>query len=188
MTLRIYLLIASLFVVNNTLAQKQIRNANWGMSKTSVKASETLTLFAEEPTKLSYSGVLGGKEFDIVYKFIDNKLTSVYYVYAQQHSNKKSYVDAYYEVKRILTTKYDYAIVDKIDWTNELFKDRESDWGLACALGHVSFYSGWANEDARISLLLHGENNNASLIIMYNSIRYADLIDEQKSQQNMKDF
>jgi hypothetical protein len=168
--------------------QKQIRNANWGWSKDSVKKYESLKLISESKDNLMYSGTLDSKKFVIQYRFTKNKLTQVYYIYDETHVNKNNYITSYNGLKGILTRKYNEAITDQIFWKNDLYKDTEDDWGLACSAGHVTFKASWENSETSVILVCTGENFGISLGIVYTSKYYLNLIKEETENQNDKDF
>lgn len=177
------------FVMTNfAFGQKQIRNANWGWTKESVKKSETLKLISETKNELMYSGTLGNKKFNILYDFTKNKLTQVCYIYSESHVNNNNYISTYDDLKNILIKKYDTTATDQIIWKNNLYKDNEDDWGMACSAGHVTFKATWENSDTYVMLACIGENFKISLGIVYTSKNYLTLINSEKDEQNEKDF
>jgi len=176
------------FVSTSLFGQKQIRNANWGWSKDSVKKSETLKLISETKDDLLYSGTLANKKFSITYRFTKNKLTQVYYIYSESHINKNNYISNYNDLKSILTKKYGDPIADQVSWKNDLYRDNEDNWGLACSAGHVVFKSIWENPETDIVLVCTGENFDITLGIVYTSKKFKDLMNNEKEQQNDNDF
>jgi len=188
MNSKLLLIVLFSVLTNFTFGQKQIRNANWGWTKDSVKKSETLKLISDTKDYLMYSGTLGNKKFSISYKFTKNKLTQVYYIYSESHVNKNNYISTFDDLKNILTKKYDTTVTDQIIWKNDLYKDNEDDWGMACSAGHVTFRATWENSDTNVILVCTGENFDISLGIVYTSKKYLNLINKEKDEQNDKDF
>jgi hypothetical protein len=185
---KVFLLFLFLTITNLALAQKQIRNASWGWSKDSVKRSETLKLISDTKDGLMYSGTLGNQKFSISYKFIKNKLTQVFYIYSEKHVNKNNYISTYEDLKGVLSKKYDVPITDEIIWKDDLYKDNENDWGMACRAGHVTFKTRWENSETDITLICAGENFDITLGIIYTSKYFLTLITKEKDEQNEKDF
>ena len=188
MTSKLLLFYLTFFISLSSFGQKQIRNANWGWTKDSVKKSETLKLISETKDDLLYSGTLANKKFTISYKFTKNKLTQVYYIYSESHVNKNNYISTFDELKSILTKKYDTPVTDQIIWKNDLYKDDEDSWGLACSAGHVTFKASWENSETNVMLVCTGENFDISLGIVYTSKNFLNLINKDKDEQNDKDF
>jgi hypothetical protein len=184
-----FILVCLLFLVSRAAySQKQIRNANWGWSKDSVKKSEKLKLIAESKDALIYSGTLANKEFDINYQFIKNKLTEVYYMYSETHVNSNNYIYSYDYLKEILIKKYDQPLTNDVIWKNDLYKDDKDGWGIACSAGHVVFKTIWETDDTTIILICTGENFKTNLAIVYKSRKFQDQINKDKDEQNVKDF
>ena len=188
MKFKTFIFVMLLLTTTLCFGQKQIRNANWGWNKDSVKKSETLKLLSETKDHLIYSGTLANCKFAISYKFIKNKLTGVVYIYSETHVNQNNYISTYENLKDILTKKYDTTVTDEIIWKNDLYKDNKDDWGLACSEGDVVFKSTWTNKYMDITLVCAGENFNISLGIVYTSKEFSTLITKENEDQNDKDF
>lgn len=188
--MKIHLLFTiAIFTLNSiSYSQKQIRNANWGWSRDSVKKSENLKLISGNKDRLLYFGSLANDKYSIAYKFTKNKLTEVTYAYMEKHINLNNYISAYDKIQDILTKKYGEPLKDETIWKDDLYKNNPNNFGLACSAGHVSFISTWENSDTHIMLLCTGENFDITVGILYSSLEYSNLEKQKSEEQNNKDF
>jgi hypothetical protein len=184
------LLILSILITTNLKAQEKhdIRNVNWGWTLAQVKVSEKLKLFEQTKNELTYFGSLNNKSFMLSYDFIDNKFVRLTYTCTEEFINKNNYIDQFNELKDILIKRYGSTSYDRVKWSDNLYKDRPQDIGLACSVGHVKFITQWFTDNTQINLQCNGENFKVNLGIIYTSVKYQPLIDAQEEKQNEKDF
>ena len=83
-----------------------IREVNWGWSMSKVKEAEKLKLFHQNESSIFYHGDLDNKNFSVIYQFVKSKLVHLFYVYNETHINMNNYVEAYNDLKQILSDKY----------------------------------------------------------------------------------
>ena len=58
-------------------------------------------------------------------------------------------------------------------WKNDLYKDDKSDWGLAAACGHATFWRIWTADDgSEIIIGLTGDNFKTNTFVLYNMPGY----------------
>jgi hypothetical protein len=164
------------------------RKTNWGMSVKQVKEIEDAKLDIESDTTLGYSNIkIDGKNFICVYFFLEDKLYRSGYGFLEKHSNDNFYIDDYENLKGILTKKYGKPVLDKIIWKNDLFKNKQQDWGTAISIGHLEYFSSWETITTYINLGLNGDNYKISLTLGYYSKEleeWVKKIEEEKAKSN----
>jgi hypothetical protein len=149
-----------------------IRKAMWGMEKPEVKKSERLQMVRETPTTLEYKFKLIGLESKIVYKFSPDKagklrLVGAQYLIEQDDVNPARFFDDYKSLKAYLRQLYGFPVSDENNWTNEIYKANESNWGFAISLGFLTCKATWKNTRTKTVLMLSGSNHILSTNIEY---------------------
>ena len=152
-----------------------IRKSIWGMEKGEVKKSEPLQLVREAPTSLEYKFKLIGIDSKIVYKFSPDKsgkarLTGAQYIIEQDDVNPARFFDDYKSLKSYLKQLYGFPVSDENNWTNDMYKADEKNWGFAISLGFLTCKAIWKNARTRTVLNLSGSNHILSTNIEYFSI------------------
>lgn len=183
------LLILSFFIATNVEAQ-DVRNLKWGWNQSQVKVAEKFKLIQQKQDQLSYEGSISGKKYLVLYTFINNQLVSAFMLFQEKYINKNNYIVEYEGLKERLTAKYPEVILDKIEWNNDLYKDRPDDIGMACSVGHVRFNSEFYSEDNLTQVFLNckGENFDIGLSIYYISTKHRKLIQAKNAAETKDDF
>lgn len=201
--LLIILTIAVIFtlILSAEEVKYDFRKANWGMTVEQVKASEdNKPDFEGEVASgfvLSYEVQIDSKNYYCMYFFLESKLYNSGYSFSENHTNKNDYIYDYDELKELLTKKYGepskkklLSLYDReeIYWGYELYKDDESNWGLAISVGELSYVSIWETPTTEIELVLDGDNYEISLRIIYISKElqeWSDKILDEKAQSKL---
>jgi hypothetical protein len=149
-----------------------VRKANWGMDKTEVKKSEGLQLIRETPTTVEYKFKLIGLESKIVYKFALDKtgkarLNGAQYIIDQDDVNPARFFDDYKALKKYLRGLFGSPVSDENNWTNEIYKADEKNWGFAISLGFLTCKATWKTTRTKSVLQLSGANHILSTNIEY---------------------
>jgi len=149
-----------------------IRKAMWGMDKGEVKKTENLQLIREPQNSLEYKFKLIGIDSKIVYKFTADKsgkarLSGAQYVIEQDDVNPARFFDDYKSLKSYLKQLYGFPISDENNWTNDMYKADEKNWGFAISLGFLTCKAIWKNARTRTVLNLSGSNHILSTNIEY---------------------
>jgi len=151
------------------------RQATWGMSKVQVKAIEKAKSYGEEKKSdggldiLAYEGKAGSLECFIAYYFVENQLIQGRYHFLEKHANRILFIGDFRTVKKELTQKYGKPTEDETYWKNDLYKDDSSDWGMAVAVGHLSFQAVWQTPQTKVLLMLTGDNYEITHRLQYSS-------------------
>lgn len=152
-------LIISLLFMSGASPVQDFRETAWGMSRSQVKHTESLRLESQDSESLVYKGALAGLESDVVYHFADDRLVEGHYVMKHDHWEREGYIEAYANLKNLLTQKYGEPVIDETKWSNSQFEHTESQWGLALAMGQLSYMCAWQTERTLISMKLWGSDD-----------------------------
>jgi hypothetical protein len=168
------------------------RNADWGMTKDQVIASEKQSPSGEEKED---SQVLvrfdspAGAEFvgQLIYIFIDARLVRAKYVAAAQHRELNDYIADFAAAEAKLAEKHGKVTADKAIWLSDAFQlerlpyleqDRahatdilpsDQNAGLSVAAGHLKMFTERLTARTRILHALSGENSAIVHQIEYQS-------------------
>jgi len=167
-------------------SQTDFRDTKWGMSNAEVKKIEKENFFKEEGNFLGYKGEVGGKDCQIIYTFVQDKLVRAEYIITEKHTNQNDYISDYNSLKELLTKKYGKPTKDEEFWRNDLYKDDYSHWGFAVSLGHHAYFTTWETPSTEILEFLHGDNYQITLGIGYTSKQFEDLEKKTKEEEEKK--
>ena len=148
------------------------RSTVWGMTREEVIVAEgddySAAASSLEKALVYYDREFAGLPCDLMYEFDNNTLVAAHYIFNTYHKDNNLYIDDYNNLKSVLTEMYGEILGDDIVWTNSLWKDDPSNYGLSLALGYHSYVASWALEDdGWVTLTLWGRNNNIHLSIEY---------------------
>lgn len=178
----IMLLLALLSVVMN--AQKKngngselaevthFRDTKWGMTKAQVKAIETTHIDEDKGNTLVYLDNVAGFETEIVYTFLDGKLSQgVYYFVMDNFKDYGKYIENYNRLKLLLEKKYKTPQSDNINWigANNTNQDNTA---LPNALynGLIGFDSYWQTDATEIHLSMRCVDHKVFMSLNYETI------------------
>lgn len=168
------LALAQAYPSQDQTQKTNFRGATWGMTLEAVKKIE-----GNEPKQkskspagldiIAYMGKAGNLDCAYAYCFAADKLVQGRYVFASKHTNKNDYINDFHTVKESLTEKYGKPKEDQTYWSNNLYKDDPSEWGMAVAVGHLKFEVTWVLNDTEIFLQLSGDNYSIRHGVQYTS-------------------
>ncbi len=144
-----------------------VRKAKWGMSRDEVKKTEKLQLLSDKKDMVEYKFTLLGLNCKIQYKFSENKLTSAEYVIEQDDVNPSRFYEDYKALKSFLRQMYNAPVTDEKNWTNDIYKAEEKNWGFAISLGFLTCKTTWQSPTTRIFLTQNGGNHMINTSIQY---------------------
>lgn len=152
----------------------------WGMSTSQVKE-----LYPEAHLHQGQLFLLdqhiGADAASIVFKFTEQKLTSVWVKMEETYVNDNNYVDEYGRLKELLTKKYGVPSEDHQHWSSNLYRDNPDHVGMAVASGQLRLGSSWETQSTSIKLVCSGENFKSSVIAWYTSKEFAS--SEQQNEE-----
>lgn len=134
------------------------RAASWGMSMRQVKHVEKGKPSLRDRESLVYKGTLADLQSDIVYHFVDDQLVEGKYVITHRHWERDGWIEAFENLKNLLSQKYGEPVIDETRWANHQFEHSASQRGLALAMGHLSYACAWETERTVIGMKLWGED------------------------------
>ena len=118
-----------------------------------------------------YKEKIGGLDSQLVYLFEDGKLRDSAYKFENEYSDVEDYINDYEKLKDAYTKKYGEPYTDKIEWTNDSFKDDPSMHEQALIEGHVSYIAQWSIPETNVILKLYKDKNEISLMAMYRGFK-----------------
>jgi hypothetical protein len=142
------------------------RGNEWGASQSEVKVRETHPLHHDMPGELAYFAFkLAGVEAGLVYKFEDDRLVSAYYMSRhrtpdpkEDHADYKAWQEQFDE---------HFGKHAKQEWVwREGAKPGEEELA-AVTSGSAELVTHWTIDDARIRLVMQGEDGAVSRIRAY---------------------
>ena len=139
------------------------RKANWGMSKEQVKLLENKKPELEEDDRLVYSVEIDGRDYECIYRFLENKLYRSQHTLKDKYTNKDSYIDEYKRLKELLTKNFGKPKKDS-DLSNI-----------------YSFLTTWETPKTRIDLVFLNE----FLIVGYESKKLKKWVDKIKEEKRV---
>jgi hypothetical protein len=184
-TILIALCLAATWAAATAATSYDFRHTTWGMTADEVIKSE-----GKDPQERSekiavYSTKISGKDFLLIYQFIENKLAIAGYMLDEKHTNKTDYLADYNEIKELLIKKYGEPAEDQQEWKNDLYKNNTAKWGTAISVGHLSYTSIWETPNTTINLALHGDNFEIQCGVLYNSKEHQALVQGAHEQESL---
>lgn len=151
------------------------RKVMWGMSAEQAKEIETAEFVKRVKGGgdfkgldiLFYTSNISGLDCAVVYYFADNMLTRARYLITEEHANENLYIEDFVKIKNQLVEKYGSPDRDDTIWSNDLYQDDPSEYGMAVSVGHLMYVAEWYPPETIIQLLLRGDNYNVSLWVEY---------------------
>ena len=183
-----------IFISIITVTQAQnIRSVEFGMSPSEVKQNEDANLVKEGDQDylyyVMYRDDVGGYQALIAFIFAQDKLTRVRYSFTEEHTNRNLFIDDFNSIDKILIKKYGPPSELKNHvWSDDLYKDNRSDYGMALAVGHLAIQSSWETSGMKIFHTISGDNYNINHDIEYQSKQYKSLETKAKEEANLSDF
>lgn len=167
-------------MVNAEESTITFRGYDWGTSKEEIMKNEITSDmvadvdYLEEDDGLLINGQsVAGLDALVLYNFTDNGLDSGVYSITEKHTNKTDYYRDYEDLVKKYTDKYGTPVIDQAQWKDDLYKDDPDDWGMAVAVGDVTFVSKWEKADGSTTgIMLKGDNYEINLAIIYQSPDY----------------
>ena len=167
-------------IVNAEESTITFRGYDWGTSKEEIMKNEITSDmvadvdYLEEDDGLLINGQsVAGLDALVLYNFTDNGLDSGVYSITEKHTNKTDYYRDYEDLVKKYTDKYGTPVIDQAQWKDDLYKDDPDDWGMAVAVGDVTFVSKWEKADGSTTgIMLKGDNYEINLAIIYQSPDY----------------
>jgi hypothetical protein len=177
------IILIALIVTCTTSFSADLRNVSWGDSKKKVMAIEKVKPDYVKKDALGFKSSLAGIKTLVLYNFENDKLVNAIITNYTKHTNTTDYIDDYNTMLDLLSKKYGAPDKESIDWKNDLYKNDPQHWGMAVAVGHLSYFSGWKIPRSYISLMLDGDRFEVNQRLLYhekNSFEKSTV----KSEQN----
>lgn len=146
----------------------------FGMTREQVRALEPGDPAQTEDSSLAYFGQQSaGLEASVLYQFSGNALTDVYVFFDEDHEDGSLYLADFDDVDAALASKYGPAILPASrEWSDDQYRDDETQWGRAVAAGDLEIGSVWLMPDYAILHMLYGGDSGISHSIVYSTDAY----------------
>lgn len=92
------------------------------------------------------------------------------------------------KLKKLLTKKYGTPKEDKEFWSNDLYRDDLDHWGMAIAVGHLSYYATWETEKTAVEISLTGDNYKVTHKVLYQSRKLAELREADREAKQLEEL
>lgn len=172
----------------NPITNNNIRNTYWGMNVTDVEKSEEIVLDKSNPNMLVGETIISGFEAVIAFDFINNELYAIRYIFVNEHSDDSGFVYDFDGLKNKLIKKYGNASKDDRYFTDELYEDTPSEWGMALGRGTLSYFTTWNTSDTEISLSLYGDNFETKFGLTYSSLNHSEEVNSAEEEASLNEL
>lgn len=174
-------LLVTAMLLPQVLLAADFRGVMWGDDAGAVKKKETEKLIGDHPRNLIYQGRFAGIKMYIVYEFRNRRLIQGSYHNQSRHADKNDFIRDHEILKNLLQKKYGIPSLDRAIWTNNTYREDDSQWGKALGLGHLSYVAEWETSNTKISALLWGEDSDIQHVVRYTEKRTEEK--EKKEQE-----
>ncbi len=142
------------------------RGNEWGAPKSEVKAREKHPLHHDRPGELAYFAFeLAGVEAGLVYKFEDDRLVSAYYLSRHRTPDPQEDWADYEAWRRQFDEHFGEHTGQEWVWRDGAAPGDEN--LSAVTSGQAELVTRWTLEDARVRLVIEGEDGAVSRIRAY---------------------
>lgn len=166
------------------------RGVDWGSGAETIRQTDAAELLGEDDREplhiLLYEDTLLDLDVNVGYILVDDKLVRGKYIVTEQHVDDAKYLGHFQRLFTALSKKYGEPHQNETVWSNDLFRDDPSRYGMAVSMGHLTKYALWKTDGAHISILLNGDNFDVHLAIEYASTEYRSL-EENASEKAAMD-
>lgn len=163
------------------------RNAKWGMSMAEVRKIFPKSVPREGSLLIANDSVAGKNAFT-AFIFTKNKLTVAGSTLQEKYVNKNSYLNDYRQLQALLIKKYGQPEDDKEYWSQELYKDDPSQWGMAVSVGHLTLITTWKTDKTAVELSCTGEKFESTVKVRYASRELNALQEQEAEKETLKDL
>ena len=169
--------------VASFLFSVDIRNLNWGMTKSEVKKSEKEKFIGEDELTLRYFTIIKKLEFKLEYEFRKNKLIGTIYSTTRSYTADVQ-LNIYYLLKGIIDDKYSVKSVKKhtipSQYKNDILKGIKT--------GAITLQEEWSTPRTFIVMkLVSDKNGYINTSVKYLEKEYKEFVDNIKKKENKKD-
>lgn len=160
-------------------AHRDFRQANWGMTRAQVLATEAATPSqvreSNGETIVRYDSIkLGELQSRVVYIFANDKLVRAKYVFDADHTDPNDFIRDFRTVEPLLKDQYGKPVIERAFWQDDLYQEESKAYldqdrasaadilpsdrfvGLSISLGHLKLYTQWRGDRTKISHGLTG--------------------------------
>lgn len=187
-----YVTVISLFCFALFCSQVQAQNfrsTSWGDSRQQVISQEGEPN-ADEGDFIAYAGEeIAGIPVAHAYLFTnEDELAMARYFVTKEYSSRNEYLRVYNNFSELLVSRYGKPDDENAIWTNDLYRDDPSNYGMAIAVGHMLKYTVWELEEESIELLVTGGEYEINLYVNYRSHEYFPKLEADRENEDAAKF
>jgi hypothetical protein len=165
------------------------KGMRWGISMDEVRKARPKAKQMEGEDALYVDEETGSSVTTLFFAFAGGQLGRISLMFNVEHSNKTDFLSDFDRLADSLTQKYGFPARSEYRWKNELFRPKQSDWGLAVAVGHLERWASWELDDTTITLKLTGDNHEIRpLMVDYVSKKHRDAFKAQREKKKLEDL
>jgi Protein of unknown function (DUF3157) len=173
---------------SDATATCDIRRVNWGVGAKDVKQSEICKIIQDGSNTICFSTTISNLKADLIYIFIDDRLSRVQYVFTEKHFNQNLYHADFARISKLLEKKYGKPLEDRTIWLNDAFRNMPEEMGTAISIGHLYYGKQWETERTTIILMLYGDNHKINHVIEYSSKALQAMEKEHREKSELDDL
>lgn len=171
-----------------TQSVEGFRKVPWGCSPSEVKESESSAPRHTEEGYIDFEVRLGRFTCLAVYIFVGDQLVRGKYLLMEEYQNLTNHINDFDELKASVLKKYGPPTNDQVFWSNDLYQDDYSEWGMAVSCGHLSKFANWETAQSKINVALYGENFNVTVFVEYSGKAFESLESSVKEAELLGDL
>jgi len=163
------------------------RKVAWGSSKSVIRASEDQS-WSEADDVLAFDTSIAGMASSVRFIFLDDQLVRAKYIVTETYVNDDKYLVSFAALKALLGKKYGAPDKDNEFWSDDLYQDDPSQWGMAVSCGDLNKFTIWETAETNVTLALTGENFDVTLQVEYSARAFSDLEDSRTESKYLEDL
>jgi len=165
------------------------RGVQWGASRMEILAREGRSPDRETDRVLIFQTRLADLGCEAVYILLpDGRLVRAKYLVIDSYSNDQRYLATYDSLRELLGKKYGKPTEENTYWSDELYQDDPSNWGMAVSAGHMARYTNWYIGDTHVLLYLTGNNFEISVGVEYGSVKLREVENAMDESRTLGDL
>ena len=172
----------------STVAQHDFRNVKWGMSRASVKSTETCKLAQDEGQRIIYECPLADLKAKLMYTFTSSdKLMRTKYFLTPEYMNMNFFIRDYRMFQDLLTQKYGKAASTSVVTVNKA-TIAENEWAANLLAGNLRLETKWAMDKMEVFLTLSKLGDKPTIQIDYISKEYSEIDLKERKEKIVKEL
>lgn len=162
------------------------RSVPWGATADEIKQRMKGKPAIDRDDLIVYQEQLNTSEAGCCFIMVGGRFVRGKYVLTEEHVNDNLFLSDFDGVDALLTKKYGTPGDSRKLWRDDLYKDRQDDWGMAVKTGRLTVCSQWRVEKVTITHMLRGDNFEVEHGIEYHHTDMGALEDSLRLQETQE--